>query len=82
MTPLVRIATGLGAVADLGRRRVPNRTTAAGAASGLACAAWGVWHGLGIAAGTLLFNPRTRAIGYAPAIGLGAWISLLGGGWR
>jgi hypothetical protein len=82
MTPFVRMATGVGVAADLRRRRVPNRMAAAGAASGLACAAWGVWHGLGIAAGTLFSNPRTRAIGYAPAIGLGAWITLLGGGWR
>jgi prepilin peptidase CpaA len=32
------------------------------------------------AAGTLLLKPRTAAIPYAPAIVLGAWISLLGGG--
>ena len=32
------------------------------------------------AAGTLLVRPRTAAIPYAPAIVLGAWISLLGGG--
>ena len=32
------------------------------------------------AAGTLLCKPRTAAIPYAPAIVLGAWISLLGGG--
>ena len=32
------------------------------------------------AAGTLLWRPRTAAIPYAPAIVLGAWISLLGGG--
>jgi prepilin signal peptidase PulO-like enzyme (type II secretory pathway) len=32
------------------------------------------------AAGTLLWKPRTAAIPYAPAIVLGAWISLLGGG--
>jgi prepilin peptidase CpaA len=32
------------------------------------------------AAGTLLYRPRTAAIPYAPAIVLGAWISLLGGG--
>jgi hypothetical protein len=82
MTPFVRIAAGLGVAADLRRRRVPNRMTAAGAASGLACAAWGVWHGPGMAAaGRLLANPRTPAIGYAPAIGLGAWIGSLGGGW-
>ena len=138
MTPAVLIATGLGVLAvveDLRRRRVPNWLTAAGAAGGLACAAWGGWHGLGIAtagtlvgflillpfhccgamgggdvklmaaygallgpsgillaamfaavfgglsaAGTLLWNPRTAAIPYAPAIVLGAWVSLLGGG--
>jgi prepilin peptidase CpaA len=39
----------------------------------------GVLGGLS-AAGTLLWNPRTPAIPYAPAIVLGAWISLLGGG--
>ena len=32
------------------------------------------------AAGTLLWKPRTAAIPYAPAIVLGAWVSLLGGG--
>ena len=32
------------------------------------------------AAGALLYKPRTTAIPYAPAIVLGAWISLLGGG--
>ena len=32
------------------------------------------------AAGALLWNRRTPAIPYAPAIVLGAWISLLGGG--
>jgi|GEM_PF-1887801 hypothetical protein len=31
-------------------------------------------------AGTLLSNSRTRAIVYAPAIGLGAWVNLLCGG--
>jgi prepilin peptidase CpaA len=33
-----------------------------------------------LAAGALLFRPRTAAIPYAPAIVLGAWLSLLGGG--
>ena len=32
------------------------------------------------AAGTLLLRPRDAAIPYAPAIVLGAWVSLLGGG--
>jgi prepilin peptidase CpaA len=32
------------------------------------------------AAGMLLLRPRTAAIPYAPAIVLGAWVSLLGGG--
>ena len=32
------------------------------------------------AAGALLWNRRTAAIPYAPAIVLGAWMSLLGGG--
>ena len=32
------------------------------------------------AAATLLLRPRTAAIPYAPAIVLGAWVSLLGGG--
>ena len=32
------------------------------------------------AAAVLLCNPRTHAIPYAPAIVLGAWFSLLGGG--
>ena len=138
MTPAACVATTLGVAAvveDLRRRRVPNWLTAAGAAGGLACAAWGGWHGLAMAsagalagflillpfhwcgamgggdvklmaaygallgpsgillaaafaavlgalsaAGTLLWNPRTAAIPYAPAIVLGAWISLLGGG--
>jgi prepilin peptidase CpaA len=138
MTAGIAIATGLGVAAmveDLRHRRVPNWLTAAGAAGGLACAAWGGWHGLGIAAagalvgfllllpfhwcgamgggdvklmaaygallgpsgillaavfaavigglsaaGTLLLRPRTVAIPYAPAIVLGAWVSLLGGG--
>jgi prepilin signal peptidase PulO-like enzyme (type II secretory pathway) len=31
-------------------------------------------------AGTLLSNPRAPAIPYAPAIVLGAWVSLRGGG--
>jgi len=35
----------------------------------------GVW-----AACTLLLRPRAAAIPYAPAIVLGAWVSLLGGG--
>ena len=138
MTSAACIALGLGVAAvveDLRRRHVPNWLTAAGAAGGLVCAAWGGWHGLGIAAagtlvgflillpfnlcgamgggdvklmaaygallgpagillaaifaavfgglsaaGTLLLRPRTAAIPYAPAIVLGAWISLLGGG--
>ena len=138
MTPVVLIALCLGvasAVEDLRHRRVSNCLTAAGAAGGLACAAWGGWRGLGIAvagaflgflillpfhwcgamgggdvklmaaygallgpsgillaalfaawfgglsaAGALLRNPRAPAIPYAPAIVLGAWVSLLGGG--
>ena len=138
MTPVVLVAAGLGVAAvveDLRRRRVPNWLTAAGLAGGLGGAAWGGWHGLGMAAagtlvgflillpfhwwgamgggdvklmaaygallgpsgillaalfaavlgglsaaGTLLWKPRTAAIPYAPAIVLGAWISLLGGG--
>jgi prepilin peptidase CpaA len=138
MTAGIAVAAGLGLAAveeDLRRRQVPNWLTAAGAAGGLVCGAWGGWHGLGIAAcgalvgfllllpfhwcgamgggdvklmaaygallgpsgtllavlfaavfggvsaaGTLLWNPRTVAIPYAPAIVLGAWISLLGGG--
>jgi prepilin peptidase CpaA len=35
----------------------------------------GIW-----AAAALLYRPRTAAIPYAPALVLGAWISLLGGG--
>ena len=53
MTPVVWIALGLGlasVVEDLRRRRVSNWLTAAGAAGGLACAAWGGWHGLRMAA--------------------------------
>jgi len=138
MTPAVSIATGLGVAAvveDRRRRSVPNRLSAAGAAGGLAGAAWGGRHGLGIAAagtpvglpilppfywcgavgggdvqrpagygalpgpsgilpaaafaaffgglpvaGRRLRNPRTPAVRYAPAIVLGAWASLLGGG--
>jgi prepilin peptidase CpaA len=138
MTPAVCVAGALGVasvVEDLRRRRVPNWLTAAGAAGGVACAAAGGWHGLGIAAagamagflillpchwcgamgggdvklmaaygallgpagillaaafaavigalwagGALLWNPHRAAIPYAPAIVLGAWISLLGGG--
>lgn len=138
MTPAACIATGLGVAAvveDRRRRSVPNRLSAAGAAGGLADAAWGGRHGLGIAAaGTLvglpilppfywggavgggdvqrpagygalpgpsgilpaaafaaffgglpvagrrLRNPRTPAVRYAPAIVLGVWASLLGGG--
>ena len=138
MTPGLCIAGGIGVVAvveDLRRRRVPNWLTVAGVGGGLACAATGGWHGLGIAmagaivgflvllpfhlcgamgggdvklmaaygaflgpsgillaalfaglfgglaaAGTLLCKPRTAAIPYAPAIVLGAWFSLLGGG--
>jgi prepilin peptidase CpaA len=138
MTAASAIALGLGVTAvveDLRRRSIPNWLTAAGAAVGLARAAWGGWHGLAGAAagamvgfvvllpfhrcgamgggdvklmaawgawlgpsgillaavfaavcgglwagGALLWNPRARAIPYAPAIVLGAWISLLGGG--
>src|ERR1035441_7386024 len=53
MTPAAWIAIGLGLAAvveDLARRRVPNWLTAGGVAAGLACAAWGGWHGLGMAA--------------------------------
>jgi prepilin signal peptidase PulO-like enzyme (type II secretory pathway) len=32
------------------------------------------------AAGSLLFRPRSAAIPYGPAIVLGAWVSLIGGG--
>jgi prepilin peptidase CpaA len=39
----------------------------------------GVIGGIG-AACLLLLRPRTAAIPYAPAIVLGAWVSLLGGG--
>ena len=134
MTPAAWIAIGLGLAAvveDLARRRVPNWLTAGGVAAGLACAAWGGWHGLGMAAagalvgflillpfhwcgamgggdvklmaaygallgpsgillaavfgglsaaGASLCNRRAPTIPYAPAIVLGAWISLLGGG--
>ena len=138
MTAGTTLAVSLGVVAvveDLRRRQVPNWLTAAGAAGGLACAAWGGWHGLETAAagalmgflillpfhwcgamgggdvklmaaygaflgpsgillaavfaavigglsagGALLCNPRAPAIPYAPAIVLGAWVSLLGGG--
>lgn len=138
MTPGIAIATGLGVavvVQDLRHRRVPDWLTATGAAGGLACAAWGGWHSLGMAAAgilvgilillpfhwcgamgggdlkllaaygallgpsgvllaavcaavigglsaaaTLLLKPRTAAIPFAPAIVLGAWVSLLGGG--
>jgi len=138
MTPAVSIALGLGVasvVEDLRHRRVSNWLTAAGAAGGLACAAQGGWHTLGMAAAgaflgflmllpfhfcgamgggdvklmaaygallgpsgillaalfaalfgglyaavAVLWNPRSRAIPYAPAIVLGAWFSLLGGG--
>ena len=138
MTPAVCVAGALGVasvVEDLRRRRVPNWLTAAGAAGGVACAAAGGWHGLGIAAagamagflillpchwcgamgggdvklmaaygallgpsgillaavftavfgglsaaGASLYNRRAPAVPYAPAIVLGAWISLLGGG--
>ena len=38
-----------------------------------------VFGGLGAAA-ALIWKPRTAAIPYAPAIVLGAWLSLLGGG--
>jgi prepilin peptidase CpaA len=37
--------------------------------------AGGVWT-----AGALLYRPRMASIPYAPAVVLGAWISLLGGG--
>jgi prepilin peptidase CpaA len=138
MTPAAWIAIGLGLTAvveDLARRRVPNWLTAGGVVAGLACAAWGGWHGLGMAAagalvgflillpfhwcgamgggdvklmaaygallgpsgillaavftavfgglsaaGASLYNRRAPAVPYAPAIVLGAWISLLGGG--
>ena len=138
MTPAAWIAIGLGLTAvveDLARRRVPNWLTAGGVAAGLACGAWGGWHGLGMAAagalvgflillpfhwcgamgggdvklmaaygallgpsgillaavftavfgglsaaGASLYNRRAPAVPYAPAIVLGAWISLLGGG--
>jgi prepilin peptidase CpaA len=138
MTPAVPIAVGLGlaaVVADVRRRQVPNWLNAAGACAGLACAAYGGWHGVGMAAagtaagflillpfhlcgamgggdvklmaaygallgpsgillaaffaavfgglwaaGASMRNPRAPAIPYAPAIVLGAWISLLGGG--
>jgi prepilin peptidase CpaA len=33
------------------------------------------------AAAVMIWKPREPAIPYAPAIVLGAWISLLGGGW-
>ena len=138
MTVAVTVAISLGVAAvveDLRRRRLPNWLTAGGVAAGMACAAWGGWRGLGMAAagaavGFLLLLPfhlmgamgggdiklmaaygallgpsgillagvfaavfgglsaaaalagnrRARAIPYAPAIVLGAWISLLGGG--
>jgi prepilin peptidase CpaA len=57
MTAAVCVATGLGVAAvveDLRRRRVPNWLNAAGVAGGLACAAWGGWRGLGMAAAGVL----------------------------
>jgi len=138
VTPAVPVALSLGAAAvveDLRRRCLPNWLTAGGVAAGLACAAWGGWRGLGMAAAgaavgflmllpfhllgamgggdvklmaaygallgpsgillagvfaavfgglsaaaALVGNRRTRAVPYAPAIVLGAWFSLLGGG--
>ena len=138
MTLALAIVLGAAAVVeDVRRRRLPNWLTAGGVAAGMACAAWGGWRSLGMAAagaavgfllllpfhllgamgggdvklmaaygavfgpagiliagvfaavfgglsaaGALLWNRRARAIPYAPAIVLGACLSLLGGGVR
>ena len=53
VTAAVPVAICLGAAAvveDLRRRRLPNWLTAGGVAAGMACAAWGGWRGLGMAA--------------------------------
>ena len=58
MTSGTAIAAVLGVAAVLGdmrRRQMPDWLTAAGLAGGLACAAWGGPHGLGLAtAGAIL----------------------------
>src|ERR1039457_6994120 len=82
MTPAAWIAIGLGLTAvveDLARRRVPNWLTAGAVAAGLACAAWGGWHGLGMAAAgapggvlILLPFPLCGAMGGGDEIGRAA----------
>jgi hypothetical protein len=71
MTPAMCVGTALrvaAVVADL-RRRVPDWLTAAGAAAGVVCAAWGGWHGVGIAAAGAL-------AGFLPF----HWCGAVGGG--
>ena len=51
-----------------------------GAPAILTAAVFGAIFGGLCAAGARICNPRVRAIPYAPAIVLGAWFSLLGGG--
>ena len=71
MTPAMCVGTALrvaAVLADL-RRRVPDWLTAAGAAAGVVCAAWGGWHGVGIAAAGAL-------AGFLPF----HWCGAVGGG--
>jgi len=82
------IAAALGVVAvfeDMRRRQLPDWLTATGAAGGLACAAWGGPHGLGLAtAGTimgfLILLPFRRygAMGGSDAKLMAAYGALLG----
>ena len=84
MTPAMCVGTALrvaAVVADL-RRRVPDWLTAAGAAAGVVCAAWGGWHGVGIAAAGALAGflpfPWCGAVGGGNAKLMAAHGALLG----
>jgi len=75
VTPAVCIALSLGvaaAVEDLLWRRVSNWLTAGGVAGGLACAAWGGWHGLGMAA-------AGTAVGFLILLPFHCWGAMGGG---
>ena len=95
MSPLVWIVVLLGCAAtfdDFRRRAIANRINLTGIVAGLMyhLASRGMAEsgggkfcqhcGAAMAAACLLWHWRVRAIPYAPALSLGAWLALLGRG--
>ncbi len=84
----------VASIIDWRTRRIPNWLSGWGLIAGIVCGASMGWRGLGVAlagaaVGFLLLLPLhwmgamlrgVRSIPYAPAIVVGVWVSLVGGG--